>query len=40
MTPTSTRTELLLHLDEIWGKYAAALEEEYERKKKRLRKGN
>ena len=40
MPPTSTKTELLRHLDEIWGKYAAALEGEYERKQKRLRKGN
>ena len=39
MAPTSTKTELLRHLDEIWGKYAAALEREYERKQKRLRKG-
>lgn len=38
--PASTKTEHLRHLDEIWGKYAAALEREYERKQKRLRKRN
>jgi len=38
--PTSTKAGLLRHLDEMWGKYAAALEREYKRNQKRLRKGN
>lgn len=32
MASGSSRTELFRHLDEVWGKYASALEKDYERK--------
>jgi len=40
MTPTSTKAGLLQHLDQMWGKYGAALEREYKRNQKKVRKGN
>ncbi|MGA2783391.1 MAG: hypothetical protein ABSF09_01645 [Candidatus Bathyarchaeia archaeon] len=40
MAPTSTKTGLVRHLDEIWEKYAAALERDYKRNQRKLRKGN
>jgi hypothetical protein len=35
MIPTSTKAGLLRHLDEVWNKYAAALEREYKRNQKK-----